>query len=85
MRGNSSDAIGLAKVHMKEHIFLWNSFSLIVRWLNFGLSTGVSAQHQPMRTNLAGGGGEGKGKGEEREGKEEEEIITTGVATILSI
>ena len=37
---------------MKALIFSWNSFSLIVRWLNLGLSTGVRAQHQPINTNL---------------------------------
>ena len=52
-------------------------FSLSVRWLNFGLSSGVRAQHHPINTNLEGeeekGGARreriGWGGGETREGR----------------
>ena len=40
--------------HTKALIFSLNSFSLSVRWLNLGLSIGVSAQHHPINTNLQG-------------------------------
>ena len=39
---------------MNALIFSWKSLSLSVRWLNRGLSVGVRAQHQPIRTNLGG-------------------------------
>ena len=44
----------VSKYHTKALIFSLNSLSLRVRWLNLGLSTGVRAQHQPIRTNLRG-------------------------------
>ena len=59
----------LCNAHTKALIFSWNSFSLSVRWLNFGLSSGVRAQHHPINTNLEGGGGERRSKeGEGRMG-----------------
>ena len=67
----------LCNAHTKALIFSWNSFSLSVRWLNFGLSSGVRAQHHPINTNLEGeeekgGRGENGGGGGDKRGKERE-------------